>query len=729
MFDEGEDQIFPTREGALIGTSNERTMLESVGARGIRTKIQNNIDGSTTMLRTRNGFPEFTTSAVTSTQEKTTVYLESGQIDVGSMGTTNPERFDRGFWSADLIQSVTSAVWLGYADSKTGAQKNDPKLTASQWSLSLGGSGSYADPEVEETNEAYFEKKKCLYYVHPSNFTGRMRLFVQAIYGKKDVNGATWKGTANYDDIPSLEYDGISISSFPYSTTVLFFDSEDSSYFLLNIGTSITATPLILPSWASSLAKIINSSIWTNEEKTRAEAYIFAYATIDSGNSFTIPGDSITSVSAIAYGWKANWNGTKVSIVDVQTKTPIDQFTEPDRFISRVYTINITRLNGVWSYSTVVVEGPTEWMSLFGRSNVWVPFYDGVGRKLRRFELSTYITHSPFSAPIYCYYNHADELVIVRYTYSENSRGGIYEHYYSGPRGVNGRGGWDASLNTLAGYGPAWTGTTISDDGYDGKVVTVSVDSAQTEDLQFSRTNISERVDTYPTTSPPDSDAKMWTNTIQSPGDDSPGYNFYLAAKEIFDSWVSLTPNAESIDIHGTERENKWGLETFTQTASMSATASTCVIIPVDDCEAAYVSVIETQQSSSGIRLSGYLYTAYFSMTYKFSHYDSVSHTYEDMIELGPAYLYTGIYLPSGYEDSVVIDESSVTTYQYIGQNKYGSMTVNATPHDDLHYSDRAYPFSEHIHRTHTSAGGAVCGTEISGTNGAVLLNTFVGGV
>lgn len=56
-------KVFPTRVGGAIGASKENRMIKAVGGEdGIRTKIQINPDGSTTMLRTRGGSPEFTTT-------------------------------------------------------------------------------------------------------------------------------------------------------------------------------------------------------------------------------------------------------------------------------------------------------------------------------------------------------------------------------------------------------------------------------------------------------------------------------------------------------------------------------------------------------------------------------------------------------------------------------------------------------------------------------------------
>lgn len=53
---------FPTRTGDAQGGATERTMAAKVGESGFRTAIQNNHDGSVTMMRTRGGAAEYTTT-------------------------------------------------------------------------------------------------------------------------------------------------------------------------------------------------------------------------------------------------------------------------------------------------------------------------------------------------------------------------------------------------------------------------------------------------------------------------------------------------------------------------------------------------------------------------------------------------------------------------------------------------------------------------------------------
>lgn len=64
MFDDFKfGRPLPTRHGIAQGTAAENRLLNGVGGPGgIRTKIVQNPDGSETMLRTRGGFPEFTTT-------------------------------------------------------------------------------------------------------------------------------------------------------------------------------------------------------------------------------------------------------------------------------------------------------------------------------------------------------------------------------------------------------------------------------------------------------------------------------------------------------------------------------------------------------------------------------------------------------------------------------------------------------------------------------------------
>lgn len=88
-------KIFPTRTGPAMGSALERQMLEGVtGATQFRTKVFDNPDGSTTTLRTRGGFPEFTTSQVGGVEQ---VALEETAYEDRVWHETHPNYLASGY--------------------------------------------------------------------------------------------------------------------------------------------------------------------------------------------------------------------------------------------------------------------------------------------------------------------------------------------------------------------------------------------------------------------------------------------------------------------------------------------------------------------------------------------------------------------------------------------------------------------------------------------------------
>lgn len=77
----------PTRKGPWIGRGNERQMMSESDVQGIRKRYRTNPDGSTTMLKTRGGWPQFT--------------------------TTEPVRSSAKFTSTGVLQATTSisGIW------------------------------------------------------------------------------------------------------------------------------------------------------------------------------------------------------------------------------------------------------------------------------------------------------------------------------------------------------------------------------------------------------------------------------------------------------------------------------------------------------------------------------------------------------------------------------------------------------------------------------------------
>lgn len=79
-------KFLATRTGVPIGQAGERTMLAALGGSdGFRKRFQLNADGSTTMLKTKNGMPRFITDTVATSGG--IVITDASAPDIGASPT------------------------------------------------------------------------------------------------------------------------------------------------------------------------------------------------------------------------------------------------------------------------------------------------------------------------------------------------------------------------------------------------------------------------------------------------------------------------------------------------------------------------------------------------------------------------------------------------------------------------------------------------------------------
>lgn len=689
------------RQGPSIGKSSELRMLDAIGgASTIKKRFQNNLNGSVTMAHTRGpgAQPEFITSEPTN-EVVPDGYLESGQLSIGDFGTSNPNRNNKGNWDASLLPNRSYGRWIGLVEEQ-GAQKNSPAIIVAQDSKSLGG--------AELSNTDYYEKKMCIQNVPPSMFTGRTRLWVQALYGTKFTG--TWSLRAVSVGQPYLYYgNGIDINSTFSLTSIIYFDSLDDAYFLLNVTSSIRCYPMKLPGWAKKLSRKITTSGWTAAEKERAEAYVLSVAVPDTGKAFTISGGDLPTDQPIAYGWKSNWKGDKLDMVAVHEEHRGPGASDY-RFISNHYRISLTRDTTVsetesarWSYVVELVEGPVEWVALFGFSNLWVPRYKQFDNLLKRYEGDTYAEQFSFSAvPIYCFYDASDTLVVVRYSHQKVYIPATATYSYSGRRGGLPT-GWDYDANAFKVYGPYYTCEAITNTGHSSQQVSVDFGSTVSSH-KYNTTGMTRHVYTSSGQT-----IELHTYATVNPGADSPDYAEYTAAVAFGGANPTL-----SVDTFMSGETGSSVLETGMSEVNA---ASCALVVPFYDCEAFYSSSLEIFHKTSGMKYSAPL--KYTTSRLRYAYTNGVAYSRHS---------------PTPEMDAVVItypaDFTGPTSSQNVGVNKYGPMAVTGPLYGSLHDPDRAWAFSSAIHSTHTSAFGAACGTDIaSDPADADLTKTFVGGI
>jgi len=291
--------------------------------------------------------------------------------------------------------------------------------------------GDGTESWVEDTtNDAPVSKKLLANEVPASMYTGRMRLWIQALYGAylfDYPNGATLPfaplsrastpipmltvrayappgGTTSYPDVI------LGLSSG------LYLDGSQQHWLITfdGNGTTITFYPLrsTMDAYRSRLAGL------SGPAREKLETYILASSLPDVKNKIvTAVADLPPSVS-MGYGWHWNWSGTAADIVtiDVMQVNAGDVMTEYYTNMSSHFRINVTwvvdaegntrpsvqvealRSNVVWNVDrTNTVFAAPDW-STGGFEKLTVPS-----------RVTRGIMPSVSDAPIYAYY-HKDEL-------------------------------------------------------------------------------------------------------------------------------------------------------------------------------------------------------------------------------------------------------------------------------------------------------------------------------
>lgn len=183
--------IFPTRNGPAQGSSLERNMLGAVGGvGGFRTRLQNNHDGSTTMLRTRGGMPEFTTSKIDApkTQLKKISNWVSGLVYKGFLKAVEPSPAPveilamssppSGTFDYDFEMEGGVPYMQGFYPSAAQAIKDS---SSRYWQDRLSLAVESSRSQVLAMNYKWSQSSD----VFPGNFTGEMRKVVQWLLGTK----------------------------------------------------------------------------------------------------------------------------------------------------------------------------------------------------------------------------------------------------------------------------------------------------------------------------------------------------------------------------------------------------------------------------------------------------------------------------------------------------------------------------------------------------------------
>lgn len=340
------------------------------------------------------------------------LYMESGQLEWSYPAEANPDRNEPAKWH--FMDIGTGGDYLGKIASG-GAQANDPALAENQDSLAIGYPKSKTGTPEEiaaadakaalDYSDATIMKKMVAATFPASLFTGKMRLFMQSQYGAKEALKSRLElrlvGTS-----PALYYKvgdkELQFGFWGHGTPGIFTD-PDGKYWLLNITT--VGSNALVTSYPLAAASGLLGSIkkLSGEEKTKAEAYLFANSTFDLTKPVVVGMHLLPVGGAMAYGWKFNKTGDKASIVlNEAINVGVNR-----RYRSSTVHLTFTVADGKVAVSGTAMDSG-EWVDGWGVFNIFVPNTETVTAPLSLYSQSAgspKATQFSFSnVPIYGYY-------------------------------------------------------------------------------------------------------------------------------------------------------------------------------------------------------------------------------------------------------------------------------------------------------------------------------------
>jgi hypothetical protein len=370
------------------------------------------------------------------------LYLESGFIDILNFAPSNINTYKPGILNFNAYVSgisTDSKALLGIANTPFEGQglkngQTSKVVNCGQKVKVIPGVGS--SPTADFCSQL-MEKKRTMEFVPPSLFSGKLRLFVQALYGS-----VVEEDRLQVDELSrTLTIDGVSLN-WNYVLTSGLYTAPDGNYWLIKAGNSgiyyrkikFSSTAV---TWISALKS--KRSTLTQQKIDQIEAYIFSGASLENTEEGYIAyssGEIPNQGLPLAYGWKFNWDGSRATEVRIDgdpanilnkraTTVHID-ITFSDKLGHPLANWTIASQN-VWrhypAYQCIYIgdslTGLSEALLPSGPMGLWAPMDS--------------------SADVYCFYDR-DELRLVHLTTYGEVPTTSYDHdttatSYCGPQG------------------------------------------------------------------------------------------------------------------------------------------------------------------------------------------------------------------------------------------------------------------------------------------------------
>lgn len=330
-------------------------LCENDGTSGYRTVVRETPEGRATG-RTRDGMP------MVEVEGGCLLGVDHGIADPLSASPLHPDAYKSG----KLYRTTYVAAHI------TGAAEDDPYRpivdeieppdNIKGTPLADGATAPCLKVRADNSNAGdVYDKKVMMARCPPSVFTGRVRLWIQAIYGRQYEMSIVRLSAASYTETPSLvigDTDPVTI----HTSCGIFYEAATGKHWLICVGsTSADIYPLEAENCEEDMRSFLTDPDFPAADKERVETYILSASAPSVSKKQTVT-FAATGNASMGYGWHFNWDGDRCDIVHNDIVSAPSGGNENQ---STHYRLTFAKAeSGAWSVTRTIVEGPVRWKSL-----------------------------------------------------------------------------------------------------------------------------------------------------------------------------------------------------------------------------------------------------------------------------------------------------------------------------------------------------------------------------
>lgn len=376
--------------------------------------------------------------------------MDSGVVEVFAIAALNPQRFDAGaLYELGAALPYNSGFVAVEGETYRAKPLGTPPTSAGQLAGTIARGNGYFQGKIYPTQsflpgqitnpsditatipdpaDALLHEKKVMAVICPASiFTGRCRMYVQAMYGRAlRTRGAESLALQLESSVPpSLRVPAYRVTEefAPYvvldtSCGVLLEGTTLRHYLVKPVGGQFKFYHLKGTATAEAMRKYLNPEEdpeMSNTDREHLEAYILAHSLPDTRYAMTGTGEYSFGNYSMGYGWHWNWEGNRADIVinNVFIQDSVNNGMESTHYRMVVRAVlqppppsgSTSPTPFAFETPVTIVEGPTRWA-------VYRPFWTIVEPNFAAgiLEKTTPQLSNVFecSAPFYAFYDRND---------------------------------------------------------------------------------------------------------------------------------------------------------------------------------------------------------------------------------------------------------------------------------------------------------------------------------